>query len=163
VREEINELKSKQRTYSDAINGKLKEYEYLQFLWGTRQKSPSKVEQVDVGWMLGFRIVLMVVLGILGVGVHVLGRVEPLSIIIVFLMIRSWEFVWLRFERFLMTWLTVAAILLDIVWIALCSFDVNQINFMRVDVCIVVSYVLLGVKIVLLGYLVVVESSLSSK
>jgi hypothetical protein len=158
----LNNLKSKQRSYSDAINGKVKEYEYLQFLWGTRQKSPNKVEQVDVGWMLGARILLLTLLGVLGVAIHVLGRFEPLSIIIMFLMLRTWEFVLLRFEKFLLTCLILASILLDIVWIALSSNDLNQINFMSQKFATIVTYILLGVKIVLLGYLLLVERSLSS-
>jgi len=40
--------------------------------------------------MLGVRIFFILTMGILGVIVHVLGRCEPLSIIITFLLLRSW-------------------------------------------------------------------------
>jgi len=44
----------------------------------------------DIKWMLGVRIFFILTMGILGVIVHVLGRCEPLSIIITFLLLRSW-------------------------------------------------------------------------
>jgi hypothetical protein len=50
----------------------------------------------------------------------------------------------------------VAAILLDIIWIALSSSDVNQINFMSQSAATIFTYILLGVKAVLLGYLILV-------
>lgn len=94
---------------------------------------------------------------------HVLGRCEPLSIIIAFLLLKSWEYVLLRHEKFLLFWLTVAAILLDIIWIALCSGNDSQINFVPLGGAIVVTYILLGVKVFLLGYLLVFEKSLMSE
>lgn len=46
--------------------------------------------------MLGARMVMLLALGILGTIVHILGRYEPLSIIIMFLILRTWEYVLMR-------------------------------------------------------------------
>jgi len=73
--------------------------------------------------MLAVRMLLLIALGLLGTIVNILGRCEPLSIIIMFLILRVWEYVMLRHEKFLLTWITVCAILLDVIWIALCSND----------------------------------------
>lgn len=64
---------------------------------------------------------LLVAIGILSTIAHILGRYEPLSIILMFLILRTWEYVLLRHEKFLITWITISALLLDIIWIALCS------------------------------------------
>jgi hypothetical protein len=40
--------------------------------------------------MLAVRIFFIVMMGILGVILHVLGRCEPMSIIITFLLLSSW-------------------------------------------------------------------------
>jgi hypothetical protein len=70
-----------------------------------------------------------------------------------FLLLRTWEYVLLRPEKFLLTWLTVCSILLDIIWIALSSGTLNQINFLPVGGAVIVTYILLGMKALLLGYL----------
>lgn len=74
VRDELNQIRLKQRTYEDVTDDKVKEYEYLQFLWGVRHRSPHKVSELDVGWMLAFRMTLLIILGCLGTIVHILGR-----------------------------------------------------------------------------------------
>lgn len=64
---------------------------------------------------------LLVAIGILSTIAHILGRYEPLSIILMFLILRTWEYVLLRHEKFLITWITISTLLLDVIWIALCS------------------------------------------
>ena len=56
----------------------------------------------------------------------------------------------------------MAAILLDIIWIALCSGNDSQINFVPLGGAIVMTYILLGMKAILLGYLLVAEQALVS-
>lgn len=68
----------------------------------------------------------------------------------------------MRYEKFLLAWVTVAAILLDIIWIALCSSYESQINFAALSEATIISYVLLSIKVFLLAYLLIAEQSLVS-
>lgn len=78
------------------IDDKVKEYEYLQFLWGVRNRAPHAISPLDVKWMLNFRLLCIVVLGLLGLAVHVLGRCEPMVLVVVFLMLKARDLVLLR-------------------------------------------------------------------
>ena len=127
----------------------------MHFLWGVRHRSPHKISSLDVKWMLALRMILLLAIGIMGLIVHVLGRFDPLSIIITFLILRTWQYVLMRHEKFIITWITVSAILLDIIWIALCSDNNNQTNFMSLSGALIFTYILLGTKAFLLGYLLI--------
>lgn len=59
----------------------------------------------------------------------------------------------LRHEKFLLTWITICAILLDVIWIALCSNYDSQITFTPLNTAVLFTYALLGAKALLLGYL----------
>ena len=78
------------------LDDKIKEYEYLQFLWGIKHRAPHKISPLDVQWMLIFRTVMIVLLGLLGLGVHIFGRCEPTSLILSYLLLRNREYVMLR-------------------------------------------------------------------
>lgn len=79
-----------------------------------------------------------------------------------FLMLRTWEFVLLRREKFMYTWLAVAGILVDVIWVALCSGSDSQINFIPLSGAVIVTYILLAAKAILLAYLLIAEQSLVS-
>lgn len=64
---------------------------------------------------------MLVILGFLGLGVNVLGRCEPISIILAFLMVRIYDLVMAREEKFYIAWIIVAGIFLDIAWIWVAS------------------------------------------
>ena len=71
------------------VDDKIKEYEYLQFLWGIRHRSPHKVSPLDVPAMLWFRLIIIILLLLLGLAVHVLGRCEPTVLIVAFLLLKN--------------------------------------------------------------------------
>ena len=70
-----------------------REYEYLQYLWGIKHKSPHKIGQEDVKWMIIFRLVVASLLGLLSVVVQCLGRCEPLSFLLALLIFKNWKYV----------------------------------------------------------------------
>ena len=74
VEEHVKEAKDKTALYSQIVDDKIKEYEYLQFLWGIKHRSPHKITHIDATWMLILRTIFIICMGVLGVTVHVLGR-----------------------------------------------------------------------------------------
>ena len=159
VKLELENNKELQLRYRNNQECKIKEYEYLQFLWGMRYKSPDKISQLDVPWMLVVRTLFVVLLGILGLVVHVYGRCEPLCLVIAVMMLRTREYVMLRTDRFTMTWLVLAAILLDVIWLVLASHHLSEINFFNLMVAQIITCVLIAIKAFLLIYLVFFEKS----
>jgi len=90
----------------------------MQFLWGIRHRPPSKIDQVDVTWIITVRIILAVTLGLLSIAVHALGRCEPLSFILSMLLARNWKYVILANEKFWLVWIAISALSLDCIWLA---------------------------------------------
>lgn len=78
------------------LDDKIKEYEYLQFLWGIRHRAPHKISPLDVRFMLVFRTIIIVLLGLLGLAAHILGRCEPTCLILAYLLLRNRDYVMLR-------------------------------------------------------------------
>lgn len=76
-------------------------------------------------------------------------------------MLRSWEFVLLRHEKFFLLWVAIASILLDIAWISISSGFDSQITYTNNSTPVIVTYFLLGLKVILFAYLTVVERSLT--
>ncbi len=116
---------------------------------------PVKIEDQDVQRIVLIRTILIVLLGGLGIMVHVLGRYEPLSLICVFLLLKWRTYVILKIEVFLMTWLNISAMLLDGIWLVFSSHHVSQINYLNLHSAMIFTYVLLGVKACFLIYLLV--------
>lgn len=90
----------------------------MQFLWGIRQKPAAKISKIDVTWLIVVRLILATVLGLLSLVIQVLGRFEPLSFIISLLLLKNWKYVILESEKFLLAWITIAALCLDFIWLA---------------------------------------------
>jgi hypothetical protein len=78
-------------------------------------------------------------------------------------MLKTWEFVLLRHEKFMLAWLTISGMLLDVIWVVLSSSEVNQTNFLSQTPNAITTYILFGVKTVLLTYLLIAERSMSTK
>ena len=74
-------------------------------------------------------------------------------------MIKVREYVMLHTDRFLLTWLTLAAILLDVIWLVFASNHLSEISFFSLTIAQVFTYILLAVKGFLLVYLVFFERS----
>lgn len=139
-----------------------KEYEYLQYLWGVRHKYPHKIAKIDVMWMVIFRIVLLSLLGIISIIVQVLGRCEPLSFILALILAKNWKYVMLRSQKFLLVWIVIGGICLDLIWIAFDGDHLSQINYLKLAWCGILTYLLIIVKIVLLLYMLIVQKAFSS-
>ncbi len=52
VKAELDKNKRLSHEYMKNYEDKAKEYEYLNFLWGMKYKSPHKISQLDVPWIL---------------------------------------------------------------------------------------------------------------
>ena len=128
-------------------------------MWGVRHKQPHKIAKVDARWVVAVRVVLMTIIALATCIVHVLGRYEPLGMILALVLGKNWKFVILRVEKFLLGWVCVAALVLDFIWLSFSSEEISQINYMKSDWTIVFTYVLLVAKIVLLVYLLAVEKA----
>ena len=119
---------------------------------------PSEmIEQQDVSLIIIARTLIIMCLGGLGAVIHVLGRSEPLCIICMFLLLKWRTQVILRVEVFMITWLNVAAMLLDGVWLVFSSHHVSQINYLNLQSAMFFTYCLLVVKAVFFVYLLAVE------
>ena len=129
VKEQIQEVKEKTASYSKIVDDKIKEYEYLQFLWGIKHRSPHKITHLDAAWMLILRTLFIALLGVMGLVVNIMGRSEPLSLILAFLLLKNRDYVFLRNEKFMITWIVLASILIDIAWLVVASDTLSQINF----------------------------------
>jgi len=68
----------------------------MQYLWGIKHKSPNKIQNIDIKWMIASRIILMISLALLSILVQVLGRCEPLSFILALILAKNWKYVILR-------------------------------------------------------------------
>ncbi len=108
------------------------------------------------------RTFLILGLAICGTIIHVLGRCEPLCIICVFLLLKWRTYVILRVDLFLMTWLLVAAILLDGIWLVFSSHHVSQINYLNLQSAMFFTYLLLGFKFLFFVYLLAYERPFKS-
>lgn len=134
----------------------------MQYLWGIRHKYPDKINSLDVKWMIALRIILLSCLGILSILVQGLGRCEPLSFILALILAKNWKYVILRSEKFLLTWIGIGSLCLDIIWLAFCGDKISQINYIFSTWAIILTYILIITKILLLFYLIALEKSLSS-
>ena len=112
--------------------------------------------------MLWFRLIIIILLLLLGLAVHVLGRCEPTVLIVAFLLLKNREYVLLRPEKFMITWLTLASILIDIIWLSLASGSLSQINFIPLAAAEVLTYILMGLKAIFFIYMLIVEKALVS-
>jgi hypothetical protein len=65
----------------------------MQFLWGIRHRPPSKIDRIDVTWIITIRVLLAAALGLFSIVVQVLGRCEPMSFILSMLLARNWKYV----------------------------------------------------------------------
>jgi hypothetical protein len=132
-------------------------------LWGIRHKYPHKIANLDVMWMIVVRIVLLSVLGLLSIAVQVLGRCEPLSFILSLILAKNWKYVMLRSEKFLISWIGIGAICLDLIWIAFGADQLSQINYLELAWSSILTYLLIIAKIVLLVYMLIIEKAFSSE
>lgn len=76
---------------------------------------------------------------------------------------KNWKYVILRGEKFTMTWLVIAALCLDFIWISFASDEVSMINFLRLVAADIFTYILIIVKMVLLLYMLLFEKSFSMR
>ena len=159
VEEHMKQAKDKTVLYSQIVDDKIKQYEYLQFLWGIKHRSPHKITHVDATWMLVLRTIFIILLAVLGLIVHVLGRCQPLSLITAFLLLKNREHILLRNEKFMLTWLVLSSILMDVIWIVVSSDSLSQINFISMQAAQTLTYLLLVVKACLFGYLLFFEKA----
>ena len=106
---------------------------------------------------------MLLLLGLLGLVCNILGRCEPVSLILAFILLKNYELVMLREEKFYMTWLTVAGILLDLVWLSIASDAKSQINFMDLSAAHLCTYPLVLVKAVFFVYMLVYERAFTSR
>lgn len=79
--------------------------------------------------MLILRTLFIALLGVMGLVVNIMGRSEPLSLILAFLLLKNRDYVFLRNEKFMITWIVLASILIDIAWLVVASDTLSQINF----------------------------------
>lgn len=131
----------------------------MQYLWGIRHKYPHKIDKIDVTWIIVLRIIAIVSLGLLSICVQVLGRCQPLSFILALVLAKNWKYVILRNEKFLLSWVSIGAIVLDLIWISFGGDKLSQINYIHLTSCIILTYILIVAKILLLIYLIVVQKS----
>ncbi len=72
-------------------------------------------------------------------------------------MLKWRTYVILKVEVFLMSWLIIAAMLLDAIWLVFSSHHVSQINYLNLSSAMVLTYILFGVKVLFFIYLIVFE------
>ena len=97
---------------------------------------------------------MSVLLGILSVAVHALGRCEPMSFILSFLILKDWKYVILRNDKIVLGIVNILAICLDFIWIAFAADSISQINFTRFSSTFFFTIFLLLVKMVLMIYVI---------
>lgn len=100
-------------------------------------------------------MIFVLLLGLLSVLAHVFGRAEPLSFIVAFFILKWVPYVILRDELFFITWILIASILLDLIWIVFSSHNVSQINLLNMTEATIITYILLCVKVLYLVYLLI--------
>ena len=62
-------------------------------MWGVRHKPPPKMTEIEATWLVAFRIILTILLGLIGTVIHALGRCEPICIIVCFMLAKNWKYV----------------------------------------------------------------------
>lgn len=63
----------------------------------------------------------------------------------------------MRSQTFMLVWLTLAAIFLDVGWLVFASNNQSEINFVSLAVAQILTYVLVGFKAIFFVYLLLVE------
>jgi hypothetical protein len=159
VEERIQEQEALVVNAHERAEVKQREYEYLQYLWGIRHRHPHKIAKQDVKWMIITRLLIASIMGLLSLAVQCLGRCEPLSFLLVLLILKNWKYIILRNEKFLMTWLTITSMCLDFVWISFAAGQASLINYLDLPAVAILTYIMLVVKAVLLFYLIIIEKS----
>ena len=69
----------------------------------------------------------------------------------------------MRSEKFLMTWVVVVCICIDIIWISFAADQLSLINFLKLATVDIFTYILLIVKIILMLYLLLIEKAFASE
>ncbi len=145
------------------LGQKRQELEYLQFLWGIRHLPPDKINQIDVEWIIIVRSIFILLMMLLSLTLYPLGRHQPLSFIIAIMLLRVRETVILRTEKFLLSWLAIAAFFLDVIWIAFGARQASQINYLDSSMAEITTYGHLGVMAVFLIFMIMVEKAFSKE
>lgn len=71
--------------------------------------------------------------------------------------------VMLREEKFYLTWIAIAGIFLDLVWLSIASDSKSQINFIELGGAQFLTYPLLVIKVIFFVYMLFYEKALTSR
>ena len=75
------------------------------------------------------------------------------------MLLKNREHILLRNEKFMLTWLVLSSILMDVIWVVVSSDSQSQINFTSLETAETLTYLLLVVKACLFGYLLFFEKA----